>query len=94
VQELLLTGLGLVAAALVAFLLHKRRSHHLPSAGRAAWGVSIAALVAGIVGFVTIAPYMFFVGIFLMLACLSFSNRQATGVRSEQPPLSATTTSP
>jgi hypothetical protein len=91
VPELLLTGIGL-AAAIVAFLLYQRGSHRLPNAGRAAWGVSIAALVAGIVGFVTAAPYMFFVGIFLMLACVTFSNRQATAMRSEQPPLSATTT--
>lgn len=69
VPELLLTGIGLIAAALVALLLYQRSSCHLPSAGRAAWGISIAALVVGIVGFVTIAPSMLFVGIFLMLAC-------------------------
>ena len=92
VPELLLTGMGLTTAALVAFLLYQRGSHRLLNAGRAAWGVSIAALVAGIVGFVTVVPYVFFVGIFLMLACVTFSNRQSTALRSEQPPLSATTT--
>jgi hypothetical protein len=91
--ELLLAGMGLVFAGLVAFLLHQRSSDQQPNVGRAAWGVSIAALVVGIIGFLGIAPYMFFVGIFLIGACLSFSARQSTVVRSGQPPLATTTMS-
>jgi len=94
VSELILTGVGLVFAGLVAFLLHQRSSDQQPNAGRAAWGVSMAALVVGIIGFMGIAPYMFFVGIFLIGACLSYSARQFTVVGSGQPPLSATTSMP
>jgi hypothetical protein len=88
VPELLLTGTGIVAAALVAVLLSHRRRSNQPNAGRAAWGVSIAALVVGIIGFVTV--YLLFVGIFLTLACLTFSKQQATAKRSQQQALSAT----
>jgi hypothetical protein len=88
VPELLLTGAGIVAAALVAELLHQRSRSNQPNAGRAPWGVSIAALVVGIVGFVTV--YLLFVGIFLMLACLSFSRQQANLKKSQQQALSAT----
>jgi hypothetical protein len=85
---LLLTGTGIVAAALVAVLLRQRSRSNQPNAGRAAWGVSIAALVVGIIGFV--AVYLLFVGIFLMLACLTFSKQQATVKRSQRQTLSAT----
>ncbi len=88
VSELFLTGMGFAIAALVAFLLHQRSSDQLPNAGRAAWGVSIAALVVGIIGFLGIAPYMFFVGLFLIGACLSYTARQSTVVRSERLPSS------
>jgi hypothetical protein len=94
VSELLLTGMGLVFAGLVALLLHQRSSDQQRDAGRAAWGVSIAALVVGIIGVLGIAPYMFFVGVLLIGACLSCSARQSTVVRSGQPPRSATATLP
>ncbi|HUY66590.1 MAG TPA: hypothetical protein VMV06_07215 [Acidimicrobiales bacterium] len=76
VSELLLASMGLVLACLVAFLLHQRSRDQQPNAGSAAWGVSISALVVGIIGFLGIAPYMFFVGIVLIGACLSYSARQ------------------
>ncbi len=73
VSELLLTGMGLAFAGLVAFLLLQRSTDQQPNAGSAAWGVAITALVVGIIGFLGFAPYLFFVGIFLVGACLSFS---------------------
>ena len=88
VPEVLVTGMGLVTAAVVAYLLC-RSSAHTPHAGQAAWGISVGALVVGIVGFVTIAPYLLLVGICLVLACRSFS-RQSTSAMTGQPSIPAT----
>jgi hypothetical protein len=71
--ELLLLGLGLVLVVAVAAALRGRGSRGLANAGRLAWGLSIAGLVIGIVGSVTIAPYLLLVGILLVLACSAFS---------------------
>jgi hypothetical protein len=73
VPELLLLGFGLVMVMAVAVALRDRSSRGLADAGRLAWGLSIAGLVTGMVGFVTIAPYLLFVGILLVLACSAFS---------------------
>jgi hypothetical protein len=89
VPEVLLAGMGIVMAALVAYLLYRRGTQTPPNAGRAAWGISVGTLVVGIVGFVTIAPYLLFVGIFLMLACRSFS-RQSTSAMTGPPSIPAT----
>ena len=52
--ELLLAGIGLVLAALVAFLLYRQAENDQRKAGRTAWSVSIAALVLGILGLLAI----------------------------------------
>ena len=71
--ELLLFGLGLVLVVAVAAALRSRAGHGLADAGRLAWGLSVAGLVVGIVGFVTVAPYLLLVGILLVLACSAVS---------------------
>ena len=90
--ELLLAGIGLVAAALVAFFLYRQGKNDQPKAGRYAWSVSIAALVVGLLGLVTLPRYMFLVGILLIGACLSFSARQTTVPGTDLPPASRTAT--
>ncbi len=90
--ELLLAGIGLVATALVAFLLSRRGKNDRPEAGRYAWAVSTAALAVGIFGLVTLPRYMFLVGILLIGACLSFSARRTTVQGPDLPPVSRTAT--
>ena len=91
--ELLLAGLGLLLAALVTFLLYRRGKNAKPKPGDS-WAISVAALVVGIFGLLAMPHYMFFVGIFLVGACLSFSARQARVPRTDLPPASrAATTS-
>jgi lysylphosphatidylglycerol synthetase-like protein (DUF2156 family) len=92
--ELLLVGLGLVLAALVTFLLYRQGKNDEPKAGRVAWAISIVALVVGILGLLAMPRYMFFVGIFLIGACLSFSARQSRVPRTERPPASRAVTIP
>jgi hypothetical protein len=82
VSELLLLGLGLVLVFAVAYALQRQRVLAQPGAGRVAWGISLGSLVVGIVGFVTIAPYMIFVGILLVLACSRISSQPADLVSS------------
>ena len=88
--ELLLAGVGLVLAALVAFLLYRQAENDQTKAGRTAWGVSIAALVLGILGLLAMPHYMFLVGIFLIGACLSFSARRSGVPITHLPPSSRT----
>ncbi len=57
--ELLLAGMGLVVTSLVAFLLHRQGKHHQSKSGRAAWCISIAALMLGVVGLVVMPRYIF-----------------------------------
>jgi hypothetical protein len=90
--ELLLAGIGLVLAALVAFLLYRQAENDQRKAGRTAWAVSIAALVLGILGLLAMPHYMFLVGILLIGSCLSFSARQSDVPRTDLLPLSRTAT--
>ena len=69
VSELLLLGLGLLLVIAVGVALGSRAVHSMSGAGRLAWGLSVACLMLGIVGSVTIAPYLLLVGILLVLAC-------------------------
>ncbi len=71
--ELFVLGVGLLLVIAVAAVLRDRAGHDLAGAGRLAWSLSISALVIGIVGSVTIAPYLLLVGILLVLACSAFS---------------------
>jgi len=82
VPELLLLGFGLVLVNAVAFALRDRAGHGLTDAGRLAWGLSIAGLLIGTVGSVTIAPYLLLVGILLVLACRAFSRNGMAAKRS------------
>lgn len=75
--ELLLFGLGLLLVLAVAAALRERRGRGLAGAGRLAWSLSITGLVIGIVGSVTIAPYLLLVGILLVFACSAFSRSGA-----------------
>ena len=59
----------LVAAAVVAYGLRRRRRRALPGAGPVSWGVTIAAGTACLVGLLTVGPYMVPVAVFLVLAC-------------------------
>jgi hypothetical protein len=68
-SELLLLGLGLVLVVAVGAALRSRARRGSNGAGRLAWGLSLACLILGIVGSVTIAPYLLLVGILLVLAC-------------------------
>ena len=69
ISELLLLVLGLVLVIVVGVALRSRAVHSTNGAGRLAWGLSVACLILGIVGSVTIAPYLLLVGILLVLAC-------------------------
>lgn len=73
VPELFVLCFGLFLAIAVAVVLRDRACHGPTDAGRLAWGLSIAGLIIGIVGSVTIAPYLFLVGVLLVLSCRAFS---------------------
>ena len=68
-SELLVLGLGLVLVVAVGVALRSRAAHRSYGAGRFAWGLSLACLILGVVGSVTVAPYLLLVGILLVLAC-------------------------
>jgi len=59
----------LVAAAVVAYALRRRRRRALPGAGPVSWGVTIAAGAACLLGLLTVGPFMVPVAVFLVLAC-------------------------
>ena len=82
VPELLLCGFGVLLVLVVALVLRSRGGHHLADAGKLAWSLAITGLVIGIVGSVTIAPYMLLVGILLVLACLAFSRAAIAASRT------------
>lgn len=90
VSELLLLGFGLVLVLTVAVVLRDRAGHGLADAGRLAWGVSIAGLVIGIVGAVTLAPYLLLVGVLLIVACSAFSRDGMAATRKTSRGASAT----
>ena len=73
ISELLLLGLGLVLVFAVGIALRSRAVHGRAGAGGLAWGLSVACLMLGILGSVTIAPYLLLVGILLVLACSACS---------------------
>jgi hypothetical protein len=70
-SEVVLTAVVLGMVLLVASQLHRRRRDGAFGAGRLAWGVSVATLFLGIVGF----SYLFGVSVFLCLACASAGRR-------------------
>ena len=92
VPELLLLGFGLLLVIAMAVVLRDRAGRGLANAGVLAWSLSIAGLVIGIVGTVTIAPYLLLVGILLVLACCStFSRNGMSANRHSSLGVSATT---
>jgi hypothetical protein len=80
--ELLLLAVGLVLVVAVAAALRERKGRGLADAGRLAWGLSIIALLIGIVGSVSVAPYLLLVGILLVLACGAFSRNGTAASRN------------
>jgi hypothetical protein len=69
ISELLLLCLGLVLVLAVNVALRTRTAQNGNGAGRLAWGLSVACLLLGVAGSVTIAPYLLVVGTLLVLAC-------------------------
>ncbi len=94
IAELLLVGFGLVLAIAVAIALRHRAAQGSASAGRVAWGISMACLTVGIVAFVTIAPYLLIVGVLLTLACGTFSRNGITAQRGRSGSVPVTTSTP
>jgi hypothetical protein len=76
-SEVVLTAIVLGVVALVGFALHRRRREGEFGASQLAWGLSIATLLFGIVGF----TYLFGVSVFLCLACASVRRRPSTEVQ-------------
>ena len=62
--ELFLAFMGLVITSLVGFLLCRQSAHHQSKCGGAAWSVSIAGLILGVIGLLVMPRYMFLVGSF------------------------------
>jgi len=75
-SEVVLTAVVLGTVVFVGSLLHRRRRGDEFVAGRLAWGVSIAALLFGVVGF----TYLFGVSVCLCLACTSVRRHPSTDV--------------
>jgi len=73
--ELVVTGLGLAASALVAVVLFGRSRKGERGAGKVAWGAATLALVVAPLVMVSAHSAMVIVGVCLMLACLNFSRR-------------------
>jgi hypothetical protein len=73
IAELVVLGLGLAFVIAVGIALRSRVLHGRAGAGGLAWGLSVASLVLGTIGSVTIAPYLLLVGIFLVVACSACS---------------------
>ena len=73
VPELFVLCFGLFLAIAVAVVLRDRACHGPTDAGRLAWGLSIVGGESQIAGLVTIAPYLFLVGVLLVLSCSAFS---------------------
>ncbi len=69
VAELVLLGLGFVFVVGVAVALRRHAAQGGQGAGRSAWNIAIACVILGIIGSVTIAPYLLAVGVLLVVAC-------------------------
>jgi hypothetical protein len=69
IAELLLLGLGLTFVVAVAVALRVGAARGSTGPGRLAWGLALACIVLGVVGFISVAPYLLFVGILLVLSC-------------------------
>jgi hypothetical protein len=73
-SEVVLTAVVLGVVVLIGSLLHRRRRDGEIGGGRLAWGVSIATLLFGVIGF----AYLFPISVFLCLACASVGRRPST----------------
>ena len=91
ISELLLLGLGLVLVIAVTVALRGRAVHGGVGAGGLAWGLSLSCLILGIVGTVTVAPYLLLVGILLVLACSASSRNGIAAERDTSRSRSVTT---
>ena len=92
--ELLLVGLGLVLTLVVALALRRRAAESAADAGKVAWRTSVACAVLGVIGFVTIAPYLLIVGVLLVVACRAFAGSVVAARRAEVGPNSLTMSTP
>jgi hypothetical protein len=88
VVELALLGLGLVLVLAVGAALRVNVARGAKGAGRLAWGLSVASLILGVVGFVAIAPYLLVVGILLVLACGTVGRSGGAGEPGTSPGVS------
>ncbi len=79
ISELLLLGFGLLSVVAVGVALRISAARGTNGAGRPAWRLSVACLILGVVGSVTIAPYLLMVGILLVLACGTVSRSRMAG---------------
>ena len=75
-SEVVLTAIVLGVVILVGLLLVRRRRSDEFSAGPLAWGLSIATLLCGVLGF----SYLFGVSVCLCLACASVRRHPSTDV--------------
>jgi hypothetical protein len=90
VSELVVLGLGFVFVLAVAATLRHRAAQGGKGAGRPAWSIAMACVILGIIGSVTVAPYLLLVGILLVLACGSVSREGGGAVRSTSRAVSLT----
>ncbi len=82
ISELVVLGLGFVFVISVAVTLRHRAAQGGEGAGRPAWSIAMACVILGVIGSVTVAPYLLSVGILLVLACASVSRVGGAAVRS------------
>ncbi len=80
-SEVTLTIVVLSAVVIVAVLLQRRIRGDEFGAGRLAWGVSVATLIFGVVGF----RYLFGVGLLLCVACASVRRHLPVDRRGTSP---------
>ena len=93
VAELVLLGLGFVFVIAVAVMLRRHAAQGGHGAGRSAWNIAIACVILGIIGSVTVAPYLLAVGVLLVLACGTVPRGGASAGRPPAPSVSAGTAS-
>ncbi len=93
VAELVVLGLGFVFVIGVAMTLRRHAAQGGQGAGRSAWSIAIACVILGIIGSVTVAPYLLAVGVLLVLACGIVPRGAVIAGRAPVPPVSAGTAS-
>jgi hypothetical protein len=93
-SELIVVGLGVAVTFVLALALRRRAEQGAAGAGGKAWALSGTGLSLGVVGFVTIAPYLLVTGVLLVVACRTVSGTAVEASRSEGGPRSLSVSSP